>query len=69
MDSTTTLCLIRNCPSRGQTGTGTLGVHARKEQRCERRPQIACRIVLEDGGIPRRFVYRLFQGLFHSLVA
>ena len=33
MDPTTTCCPNGNCPARGQTGQGTIGIHARKEQR------------------------------------
>ena len=33
MDPTTTFCPNRNCPARGQTGQGNIGVHSRKEQR------------------------------------
>ena len=33
MDPTTTCCPNRNCPARGQTGQGNIGIHARKEQR------------------------------------
>ena len=33
MDSTTTFCPNRNCPARGQTGQGNIGIHSRKEQR------------------------------------
>jgi transposase-like protein len=33
MDPTTTCCPKRNCPARGQTGQGTIGIHAQKEQR------------------------------------
>ena len=34
MDPTTTCCPKRHCPARGQTGQGTIGLHAQKEQRC-----------------------------------
>ena len=34
MDPTTTCCPNRNCPARGQTGQGDIGIHAQKEQRC-----------------------------------
>src|SRR3954462_12258445 len=33
MDPTTTFCPNRNCPARGQTGQGTIGIHSQKEQR------------------------------------
>jgi transposase-like protein/IS1 family transposase len=33
MDPTTTFCPHRNCPARGQTGQGNIGIHSRKEQR------------------------------------
>jgi transposase-like protein len=33
MDPTTVCCPNRNCPARGQTGQGNIGIHARKEQR------------------------------------
>ena len=33
MDPTTTLCPNRNCPARGQTGRGNIGIHSQKEQR------------------------------------
>jgi transposase-like protein len=33
MDPTATFCPNRNCPARGQTGQGNIGVHSRKEQR------------------------------------
>src|ERR671925_2053499 len=33
MDPTTTFCPNRNCPARGQTGQGNIGVHSQKEQR------------------------------------
>src|SRR5919201_5519491 len=33
MDPTTTFCPNRNCPARGQTGQGNIGIHSRKEQR------------------------------------
>jgi len=33
MDPTTTFCPKRNCPARGQTGQGNIGIHAQKEQR------------------------------------
>jgi len=32
MDPTTTFCPNGNCPARGQTGKGTIGIHSRKEQ-------------------------------------
>src|SRR4029453_4718874 len=31
MDPTTTFCPNRNCPARGQTGQGNIGIHSRKE--------------------------------------
>jgi transposase-like protein len=34
MDPTTVFCPNRNCPARGHTGQGNLGIHSRKEQRC-----------------------------------
>src|SRR2546429_6920590 len=34
MDPTTTFCPNGNCPARGQTGKGNIGIHSRKEQRC-----------------------------------
>ena len=34
MDPTTIFCPNKNCPARGQTGQGHIGIHARKEQRC-----------------------------------
>jgi transposase-like protein len=34
MDPTTVFCPKRNCPARGQTGQGHIGIHSRKEQRC-----------------------------------
>ena len=34
MDPTTVFCPNRHCHARGQTGQGTSGIHARKEQRC-----------------------------------
>ena len=34
MDPTTTFCPTRNCPARGQTGRGNIGIHAQQEQRC-----------------------------------
>ena len=33
MDPTTTFCPNQNCPARGQTGQGNIGIHAQKEQR------------------------------------
>jgi transposase-like protein len=33
MDPTTTCCPNLACPARGQVGAGTIGLHARKEQR------------------------------------
>src|SRR4029453_14154886 len=33
MDPTTTFCPNENCPARGQTGQGNIGIHSRKEQR------------------------------------
>ena len=33
MDPTTTFCSNRNCPARGQTGRGNIGIHSQKEQR------------------------------------
>ena len=33
MDPTTTFCPNGNCPARGQTGKGNIGIQARKEQR------------------------------------
>jgi transposase-like protein len=33
MDPTTTFCPNRNCPARGQTGQGNIGIHSHKEQR------------------------------------
>jgi transposase-like protein len=33
MDPTLTFCPNRNCPARGQTGQGNIGIHAQKEQR------------------------------------
>src|ERR1700745_2690070 len=33
MDPTTTCCPNRNCPARGQTGQGNIGIHSQKEQR------------------------------------
>ena len=33
MDPTTTFCPNRNCPARGQTGRGNIGVHSQKEPR------------------------------------
>src|SRR5256712_12036548 len=33
MDPTTTFCPKRNCPARGQTGMGNIGIHSQKEQR------------------------------------
>src|SRR5215831_6587549 len=33
MDPTTTFCPNGNCPARGQTGQGHMGIHSRKEQR------------------------------------
>ena len=32
-DPTTVFCPSRNCPARGQTGQGNIGIHSRKEQR------------------------------------
>jgi transposase-like protein/IS1 family transposase len=34
MDPTTVFCPNKNCPARGQTGQGNIGIHSRKEQRC-----------------------------------
>lgn len=34
MDPTTVFCPNLACPARGQTGQGTIGIHAQKEQRC-----------------------------------
>jgi transposase-like protein len=34
MDPTTTFCPHGNCPARGQTGQGNIGIHSRKAQRC-----------------------------------
>jgi transposase-like protein len=34
MDPTTLFCPNRNCPARGQTGRGNIGIHSQKEQRC-----------------------------------
>jgi transposase-like protein len=34
MDPTTVFCPNKNCPARGQTGQGNIGMHSRKEQRC-----------------------------------
>src|SRR5262249_56139760 len=33
MDPTPTFCPNKNCPARGQTGQGNIGIHSRKEQR------------------------------------
>src|SRR3989449_1626970 len=33
MDPTTTCCPNRDCPARGQTGQGNIGIHAQKEHR------------------------------------
>ena len=33
MDPTTTFCPNRNCPARGQTGKGNIGIHSQKAQR------------------------------------
>lgn len=33
MDPTTVFCPNGNCPARGQTGQGNIGIHSRKEQR------------------------------------
>jgi transposase-like protein len=33
MDPTTTFCPNSNCPARGQTGQGNIGIHSQKEQR------------------------------------
>src|SRR5207248_8032535 len=33
IDPTTTFCPNANCPARGQTGQGNIGIHSRKEQR------------------------------------
>ena len=33
MDPTATFCPNRNCPARGQTGQGNIGIHSQKEQR------------------------------------
>ena len=33
MDPTTTFCPNGNCPARGQTGQGNIGIHSQKEQR------------------------------------
>src|SRR5215204_3096776 len=33
MDPTTTFCPNRNCPARGQTGQGNIGIHSQKEHR------------------------------------
>src|SRR6266566_1903390 len=33
MDPTTIFCPNKNCPARGQTGKGNIGIHSRKEQR------------------------------------
>jgi transposase-like protein len=33
MDPTTIFCPNRNCPARGQTGRGNIGIHSQKEQR------------------------------------
>jgi transposase-like protein len=34
MDPATIFCPHKNCPARGQTGQGNIGIHSRKEQRC-----------------------------------
>src|SRR5215208_984615 len=34
MNPTTVFCPNGNCPARGQTGQGNIGIHARKDQRC-----------------------------------
>jgi transposase-like protein len=34
MDPATIVCPHKNCPARGQTGQGNIGIHSRKEQRC-----------------------------------
>jgi transposase-like protein len=34
MDPTTTFGPNRNCPARGQTGRGNIGIHAQQDQRC-----------------------------------
>jgi transposase-like protein len=34
MDPATIFCPNKNCPARGQTGQGNIGIHSRKEQRC-----------------------------------
>ena len=33
MDPTTTFCPNENCPARGQSGQGNIGIHSQKEQR------------------------------------
>jgi transposase-like protein len=33
MDPTTTCCPNENCPARGQSGQGNIGIHSQKEQR------------------------------------
>src|SRR6266536_5403905 len=33
MDPTTTFCPNRNCPARGQTGQGNIGIHSCKDKR------------------------------------
>ena len=33
MGPITTFCPNRNCPARGQTGRGNIGIHSQKEQR------------------------------------
>ena len=34
MDPATIFCPHKNCPARGQTGQGNIGIHSRTEQRC-----------------------------------
>jgi transposase-like protein len=34
MDPTTVFCPNKNCPARGQSGQGNIGIHSQKEQRC-----------------------------------
>jgi transposase-like protein len=34
MDPTTLFCPHTNCPARGPTGRGTIGIHSQKDQRC-----------------------------------
>jgi transposase-like protein/IS1 family transposase len=34
MDPTTTFCPNGNCPARGQSGQGNIGIHSQKEPRC-----------------------------------